>query len=155
MPNTTKGLPYPQDSDPVDVPGDIQALAEAVDTELDDYLSSSTASSTYAPYTVSINSLAASVTAYTLVAGDIGKLLTVSASTSASVTVPPSASVTWATGRNVAIAQLGAGQVTIVPGSGVTIRSDGSKTKINAQYSGVQLYKINTDEWLLIGNLAT
>lgn len=155
MPNTTKGLPYPQDSDPVDVPGDIQALAEAVDTELDDYLSSSTASSTYAPYTVSINSLAASVTAYTLVAGDIGKLLTVSASTSASVTVPPSASVTWATGRNVAIAQLGAGQVTIVPGSGVTIRSDGSKRKINAQYSGVQLYKINTDEWLLIGNLAT
>lgn len=155
MPNTTKGLPYPQDSDAVDVPGDIQALAEAVDTELDDYLSNASASSTYAAYTVSINSLAASVTAYTLAAGDVGKLVTVSASTSASVTVPPNASVTWATGRNVAIAQLGAGQVTVVPGSGVTIRSDGSKRKINTQYSGAQLYKINTDEWLLIGNLAT
>lgn len=31
MPNTTKGYPYPQGSDAVDVPGDIQALADAVD----------------------------------------------------------------------------------------------------------------------------
>jgi hypothetical protein len=31
MPNTTKGYPYPQGSDDVDVPGDIQALADAVD----------------------------------------------------------------------------------------------------------------------------
>jgi hypothetical protein len=35
MPNTpTFNLPYPQDSDPVDVAGDIQLLAEAVDTAL-------------------------------------------------------------------------------------------------------------------------
>jgi hypothetical protein len=51
MPNTTKGLPYPSNSDPVDVPGDIQALAEAVDTELDDYLTEASASSTYWPQT--------------------------------------------------------------------------------------------------------
>ena len=31
MPNTTKGYPYPEGSDAVDVPGDIQALADAVD----------------------------------------------------------------------------------------------------------------------------
>lgn len=37
MPTTTKGLPYPSNSDNVDIPGDMQALAEAVDTELDDY----------------------------------------------------------------------------------------------------------------------
>ena len=35
MPNTpTYALPYPADSDPVDVAGDMQALAEAVDTAL-------------------------------------------------------------------------------------------------------------------------
>lgn len=35
MPVTpTYSLPYPQDSDPVDVAGDIQALATAVDTAL-------------------------------------------------------------------------------------------------------------------------
>ena len=31
MPNTSKGFPYPAGSDNVDVPGDIQALADAVD----------------------------------------------------------------------------------------------------------------------------
>jgi hypothetical protein len=31
MPNTTKGYPYPSGTDNVDVPGDIQALADAVD----------------------------------------------------------------------------------------------------------------------------
>lgn len=31
MPNTSKGFPYPAGSDAVDVPGDIQALADAVD----------------------------------------------------------------------------------------------------------------------------
>lgn len=31
MPNTSKGYPYPSGSDDVDVPGDIQALADAVD----------------------------------------------------------------------------------------------------------------------------
>lgn len=34
MPTTTKGFPYPSNSDNVDVPGDMQALAEAVDTYL-------------------------------------------------------------------------------------------------------------------------
>ena len=35
MPNTpTYSLPYPANNDDVDVPGDMQALAEAVDTAL-------------------------------------------------------------------------------------------------------------------------
>lgn len=35
MPATsTWGLPYPSNSDAVDVPGDLQALAEAVDADL-------------------------------------------------------------------------------------------------------------------------
>jgi hypothetical protein len=48
MPSTVKGLPYPSASDAVDVPGDIQALAEGVDTELDLYLTTASASTTYA-----------------------------------------------------------------------------------------------------------
>lgn len=34
MPTTTKGFPYPSNSDNVDIPGDMQALAEAIDTFL-------------------------------------------------------------------------------------------------------------------------
>lgn len=44
---TTKGFPYPLQTDDPNVPGDIQALAEAVDTELDDYLTEAVAASTY------------------------------------------------------------------------------------------------------------
>lgn len=47
MPSTTKGFPYPANSDNVDVPGDMQALAEAIDTGLDSYLTTSSASTTY------------------------------------------------------------------------------------------------------------
>lgn len=47
MPTTTKGLPYPSNSDNVDIPGDMQALAEAIDTELDDYLLETDAGTTY------------------------------------------------------------------------------------------------------------
>jgi len=49
---------------------------------------------------------------------------------------------------------LGAGQVTITAGSGVTIRSAGSKLKTNAQYAVATLVKIDTDTWVAVGNLA-
>lgn len=47
MPTTTKGLPYPSNSDNVDIPGDMQALAEAVDLELDDYALTTAVASGY------------------------------------------------------------------------------------------------------------
>jgi hypothetical protein len=37
MPTTTKGFPYPSSSDNPNIPADFQALAEAIDTELDSY----------------------------------------------------------------------------------------------------------------------
>jgi hypothetical protein len=48
MGTTTKGLPYPSQSDDPNVPGDIQALATAVDTELNDYPTEVEAAATYA-----------------------------------------------------------------------------------------------------------
>lgn len=37
MPNTSKGFPYPNSSDDPDIPSDIQALAQAIDTGLNSY----------------------------------------------------------------------------------------------------------------------
>lgn len=37
MPSTSKGFPYPSSSDDADVPGDLNALASAVDLKLNDY----------------------------------------------------------------------------------------------------------------------
>jgi hypothetical protein len=52
------------------------------------------------------------------------------------------------------LVQTGAGQVTVAAGAGVTLRSQGSKFKLNGQYAAASLLKIATDEWVLIGNTA-
>lgn len=52
MPNTSKGFPYPTSSDDPNVPSDIQALAQAVDTSLNNYSQTSHAhTGVYAPTT--------------------------------------------------------------------------------------------------------
>ena len=92
-------------------------------------------------------------TTYTLVLSDAHKLVTLSNASAISLTVPTNASVAFDIGDQVNLLQLGAGQVT-VGGAGVTLRSQGSKLKLNGQYSTATLVKIGTDEWVLLGNTA-
>lgn len=100
---------------------------------------------------VSINAQTAS---YTLVLGDLGYVIEMSVAFGNTLTVPPNSSVAFPTGTILEVFQLGAGQCTITPGSGVTLRSDGAKTKTAAQYASVSLRKRDTDEWVLAGDLA-
>jgi len=90
---------------------------------------------------------------YTLVLGDADKLVEMNVATANNLTVPPNSSVAFATGTQILLAQYGAGQTTVVAGSGVTIRSNGAKLKLNVQYSGATLIKIATDEWYLFGDI--
>jgi len=71
------------------------------------------------------------------------------------VTIPTNASVKFPIGSQILIAQYGAGQTTIVPDTGVTLRSSGGKTKIAAQYGLATLIKRGTDEWYLAGDITT
>ena len=92
-------------------------------------------------------------TTYTLVLADAHKLVTLSNGSAITLTVPPNSSVAFETGDQVNLLQLGAGQVTVAAGSGVTLRSEGSKVKLTGQYALATLVKIGTDEWVLVGNL--
>lgn len=92
-------------------------------------------------------------TTYTLVLTDVGKLVTQSNASAITTTIPPNSSVAVAVGQSVDFAQIGAGQVTFAPGVGVTLRSTPG-LKMRAQYSGATAYKIATDEWLIVGDLA-
>ena len=92
-------------------------------------------------------------TTYTLVLTDSAKFVTLSNASAITLTIPTNASVAFPIGTQVNIVQLGAGQVT-VGGAGVTIRSQGTKLKLNGIYSAGTLVKINTDEWVLVGNTA-
>jgi hypothetical protein len=67
-------------------------------------------------------------------------------------TVPTNASVAYPVGSVVNLGALGAGQVTVAPAGGVTLRTS-STLKLRTQYSGATLIKLGTDEWLLVGDL--
>jgi hypothetical protein len=92
---------------------------------------------------------------YTLVLGDADKLVEINNASANNLTIPLNSSVAFATGTQILLAQYGAGQTTIVATSGVTVRSNGAKLKLNAQYSGATLIKIDTNEWYLFGDIAS
>ena len=92
-------------------------------------------------------------TTYTTVLADDGKLITCDNGSAIALTIPPSSSVNYGIGTQINIMQLGAGQVTITAGVGVTLRSNGTKLKINGQYAVATCCKIATDTWVVIGNL--
>ena len=85
---------------------------------------------------------------YTLVAGDAGTMITFSAA--AVVTV--NASV-MPTNSRVDFINLGSGDVSF--SGSATIRSSGSKLKLNGQYAGGTLWFISGSECVLVGNLKT
>ena len=88
---------------------------------------------------------------YTLVLADAGKLVEMNKSTACTLTVPPNSSVAFPVGTEIEIKQLGAGQVTIVAGSGVTLRNADTALKIEKQYCSASLKKRATDEWYVDG----
>jgi len=88
---------------------------------------------------------------YTLVAGDADKLVEMNVASANNLTVPAS---TFSAGTQILLAQYGAGQTTIVAGSGMTIRSNGGKLKLSAQYSGATLVFISGTEAYLFGDIS-
>lgn len=97
---------------------------------------------------------------YTLAAGDLtsvnaGEQLVflMNVATANDFTIPPNSSVAFPTGTVIKGVQYGAGQVTIVPDSGVTMRSPFNANKTYAQYSEFYIEKIGSDEWILGGDI--
>ena len=90
---------------------------------------------------------------YSVVLSDDGKLVTCDNASSIALTIVPNSSVAFGIGTQINVMQLGAGTVTITAGAGVTLRSDGSKLKTNAQYAVATCLKIASDTWVVVGNL--
>lgn len=93
-------------------------------------------------------------TTYTLVLTDAHKLVTQSNASGITTTIPPNSSVAFEIGDQVNLLQLGAGQVTVAAGAGVTVNSEGSKLKLKGQYAIGTCIKVDTNTWVLVGNLS-
>lgn len=91
-------------------------------------------------------------TAYTLVLGDRGYVIEMNNGSANTLTVPANADVAFPVGTQITVIQYGAGQTTIAPAGGVTIRSMGGALKTVGQYAAVSLYKRATNEWVLFGS---
>lgn len=91
-------------------------------------------------------------TTYTLVLTDDNSVVRASNASAITLTVPPNSSVAFPIGSIVQVRQVGAGQVTLSPGAGVTLNT--AETLISRkQGSTVGLMKVGTDEWDITGDL--
>jgi len=88
-------------------------------------------------------------TTYTLVSGDVNKLVTLNNAAAITVTVPNGV---FTTGQQINLQQLGAGQVTVQ--SDGTTTFTGTGTKLRAQYSAATLVCTGTNTFTLIGDIA-
>jgi hypothetical protein len=89
-------------------------------------------------------------TAYTLVATDKSKLVTVTSATAANITVPPSI---FAAGDIIYVARLGAGTCSLTPGAGVTINTTPGLS-LRAQNSTAALICTASNTFLATGDLS-
>lgn len=95
-------------------------------------------------------------TTYTPDIDDAKKIVTLSNASAIAVTIPPNSSVAYAVGSSITFIQIGAGQVTINQGSGVTINSTGATPTapvLRAQYSSCTAIKTATDTWIVVGDI--
>jgi hypothetical protein len=92
------------------------------------------------------------VASYTLVLADKDKLIEMNVASANTVTIPTNTSVAFPIGSQITILQVGAGQTTLVAGSGVTVNATPG-LKLRAQWSSVTLIKRGTDTWVALGDL--
>lgn len=149
-----------------DLPADFETFGQAVATSMADLLGGTTgqvlskASNTDMDFTwieqddTTISFNAQTGTTYTLLAADLGKIVTLSNAGGITLTVPPSV---FATGNIINIQQIGAGQVTLAQGAGVTITSTGatsSAPKLRVQYSAASIVCTGSNTFTVIGDLS-
>lgn len=108
---------------------------------------------TLAPREVTTVTYTAALT--TLQLSDTYKLLKLNVGSANDLRIPTNLAVPFAIGTQIILVQYGTGQTTVTTSGGVTLRSSGGKTKIAAQYGMATIIKIDTNEWILAGDLTT
>jgi len=84
---------------------------------------------------------------------DADKVIEMNVGSANNLVIPTNTAYAFPVGTQIVLIQIGAGQTTLVPASGVTVRSSSSKLKLTGQYSGATLIKKNTNEWYLFGDI--
>ena len=145
----TDALEYYNGSAWVGAPvGDITAVNTAVTSGL-----TGGAASGAVDLSLLLNFNAQTGTTYTLVAGDLNKLVTSSNAASVVITVPPSVFIA---GQQINVQSIGVGLTSFAQGSGVTITSTGATATapiLRARYSAATIICTASNVFTIIGDL--
>ena len=148
------------------LPADFEVFGQAVDTDFVDLLGGTTgqvlskASNTDLDFTwieqddTTLSFNAQTGTTYTLVIGDLGKLVTTSNASPVTVTVPPSV---FAAGNIINVQSIGVGLTTFAAGAGVTITSTGASAAapvLRARYSACTIICTASNVFTIVGDLS-
>ena len=148
--------------------GYVDGVTSAIQTQLDAKAASSTAVTLTGAETLTTKTLTApkinlafnaQASAYTLVAADSGKLVSMSSTSAVALTLPPSV---FAAGEQINVIATGAtaAMITVTQGSGVTILSTGATStapKLRVQYSAATIICQTggaTPTFYVVGDLA-
>lgn len=93
-------------------------------------------------------------TAYTPGTADVGQLITLGNAGGETITIPANATTAFAIGDQLNFMNLSTGTATFVAGGTAVIRSAGSKLKLTTQYAVCTVLKIDTDAWVMVGNVS-
>ena len=169
MPTTTTnfGWTVPSDTDLVkDGAAAIRTALGGVDTSMVDLKGGTTgqvlskASNTDMDFTwteqddTTLSFNAQTGTTYTLVAADLGKLVTTSNASAVTVTIPPSV---FAAGNIINLQSIGVGLTSLAQGAGVTITSTGataSAPTLRARYSACSIICTASNTFTVIGDIS-
>lgn len=163
---TNFGWETPDDTDLVkDGAAAMRTLGSAIDTSLVDLKGGTTgqvlakASGSDLDFTwteqddTTLSFNAQTGTTYTLVASDLGKLVTSSNASAVTITVPPSV---FSTGNEIHVQSIGVGLTSFAQGSGVTITSTGataSAPTLRARYSACTIICTGSNTFTIVGDL--
>lgn len=95
--------------------------------------------------------VAKTATAQTSLLSDAGQYLRFTNASASTYTVAPQASVAWPANAEITIRRAGAGNLTLTPGSGVTLNAPSGGTLVLTNNMTVTLKRVATNVWDVIG----
>jgi hypothetical protein len=110
-------------------------------------------------YSAKLTSIAANTvttqsgTSYTAVLADADTYIQFTNGSAISFTIPPNSSVAFSVGTVIEVEQAGAGALSFVAGSGVTLNSRSSDLTLAGQYAVAFAKKVATNTWTVNGDL--
>ena len=149
-----------------DLPADFEVFGQAVDTDFQGLLGGTTGqvlsktSATDLAFTwieqddTTLSFNAQTGTTYTLVASDVGKLVTTSNAAAVTVTIPPSV---FSAGNQINVQSIGVGLTSFAQGAGVTITSTGATATapiLRARYSACTIICTASNVFTIVGDLS-